>query len=99
MASSASMILLVCNFLVFWSCFDGARAQSRPVVPGLSWNYYDVSCPNLEAIVRKQLKKVLKKDIGQAAGLLRLHFHDCFVQVHIFDLLRSRFVKSSFELV
>lgn len=86
MASSVSMILLECSFLMFSSYFDGARAQSRPIVPGLSWNYYDVSCPNLEAIVREQLKEVLEKDIGQAAGLLRLHFHDCFVQVHIIIL-------------
>ncbi|KAJ0939909.1 putative peroxidase [Helianthus annuus] len=34
----------------------------------------------LKKIVRKHLKKVFDKDIGQAAGLLRLHFHDCFVQ-------------------
>lgn len=34
----------------------------------------------MEKIVRKQLEKVFKEDIGQAAGLLRLHFHDCFVQ-------------------
>ncbi|KAL0351623.1 UNVERIFIED_CONTAM: Peroxidase 12, partial [Sesamum calycinum] len=45
-----------------------------------SWTYYDSSCPKLESIVRKQLKNVFKNDIGQAAGLLRLHFHDCFVQ-------------------
>ncbi|KAL8134471.1 hypothetical protein AgCh_009481 [Apium graveolens] len=31
-------------------------------------------------MVRKQLEKDFKKDIGQAAGLLRMHFHDCFVQ-------------------
>lgn len=81
MASSVSL-LRIC--LIFCLYFHAARAQGgsdRPIVPGLSWTYYDVSCPNLEAIVRGQLKKVFKNDIGQAAGLLRLHFHDCFVQV------------------
>lgn len=47
---------------------------------GLSWNFHHYSCPNLESIIGKHLKKVFKEDIGQAAGLLRLHFHDCFVQ-------------------
>lgn len=55
-----------------------------PLVKGLSWSFYEKSCPEAEDIVRKQLKKVFKEDIGQAAGLLRLHFHDCFVQVTIF---------------
>ncbi|XP_062159485.1 peroxidase 12-like [Alnus glutinosa] len=54
--------------------------SSLPVVKGLSWSFYDSSCPKLESVIRKELKKVFKKDIGQAAGLLRLHFHDCFVQ-------------------
>ncbi|TYI39148.1 hypothetical protein ES332_A02G077000v1 [Gossypium tomentosum] len=40
----------------------------------------DNSVPILESIIRTQLKKVFDNDIGQAAGLLRLHFHDCFVQ-------------------
>jgi peroxidase len=50
-------------------------------VQGLSWTFYQSSCPKVESIIRKQLEKVFKKEIGQAAGLLRLHFHDCFVQV------------------
>lgn len=57
-----------------------SNAQSQPVVRGLSWTFYESSCPQLESIIKKQLRKVFKKDIGQAAGLLRLHFHDCFVQ-------------------
>ncbi|XP_021284657.1 peroxidase 12 [Herrania umbratica] len=54
--------------------------SSAPIESGLSWTFYESSCPKVESIIRKQLKKVFKKDIGQAAGLLRLHFHDCFVQ-------------------
>ncbi|XP_007019580.2 PREDICTED: peroxidase 12 [Theobroma cacao] len=54
--------------------------SSAPITSGLSWTFYKSSCPKVESIIRKQLKKVFKKDIGQAAGLLRLHFHDCFVQ-------------------
>ncbi|KAI8531565.1 hypothetical protein RHMOL_Rhmol11G0146500 [Rhododendron molle] len=54
--------------------------SSAHVVKGLSLSFYESKCPDLESVVRKHLKKVFKEDIGQAGGLLRLHFHDCFVQ-------------------
>ncbi|GJR27911.1 peroxidase 12-like protein [Tanacetum coccineum] len=57
------------------------EAQKPPLVKGLSWNYYQSSCPKLESIIKKQLEKVFKKDVGLAAALLRMHFHDCFVQL------------------
>lgn len=71
-------VLLVIAFSVFLA----SEAQTAPLVNGLSWSFYKSSCPKLESLVRNELKKVFKKDIGQAAGLLRLHFHDCFVQVN-----------------
>ncbi|KAJ9166832.1 hypothetical protein P3X46_021529 [Hevea brasiliensis] len=73
--------LLLISFLLVgsWFCAIGAQ-RSAPIVNGLSWTFYNSSCPKVESIIRKQLKKVFKEDIGQAAGLLRLHFHDCFVQ-------------------
>ncbi|KAK9943764.1 hypothetical protein M0R45_009361 [Rubus argutus] len=83
MASSASIcsLLLIISSVLVCSYFGVSEAQpSVPLVKGLSWSFYESKCPKLESIVRKQLKKVFKKDIGQAAGLLRLHFHDCFVQ-------------------
>lgn len=58
-----------------------AVASDVPIVNGLSFNFYDKSCSKVESIIRTELKKIFKEDIGQAAGLLRLHFHDCFVQV------------------
>jgi peroxidase len=79
-AKSFTFLLISSLFLV--SCFCAKEARDTfPVVNGLSWSFYDYSCPKAESIIRKQLKKVFKNDIGQAAGLLRLHFHDCFVQV------------------
>ncbi|KAI3892871.1 hypothetical protein MKW92_045862 [Papaver armeniacum] len=57
-----------------------AQTNTPPLVKGLSWTFYKSNCPKLETIIRTELKKVFEKDIGQAAGLLRLHFHDCFVQ-------------------
>ncbi|KAL3504526.1 hypothetical protein ACH5RR_034367 [Cinchona calisaya] len=79
--SLTSLLSLISCLFLFLSYFHGTKAQSTPpIVKGLSWSFYDSSCPKLESIVRKQLQKVFKDDIGQAAGLLRLHFHDCFVQ-------------------
>ncbi|XP_022850230.1 peroxidase 12-like [Olea europaea var. sylvestris] len=76
--SSAFAISLV-NFLVFSSTVLHLT-EAQQIVPGLSWNFYDSACPRLESIIRTQLQSVFDDDIGQAAGLLRLHFHDCFVQ-------------------
>eukprot|EP01018_Ginkgo_biloba_P026909 Gb_02104 [translate_table: standard] len=42
--------------------------------------FYNESYPNLESIVNATLESFLEEDITQAAGLLILHFHDCFVQ-------------------
>ncbi|MED6132637.1 hypothetical protein PIB30_020975 [Stylosanthes scabra] len=47
---------------------------------GLDYDYYWISCPRLERIVRKHLEDVFAKDPGQAPGILRLFFHDCFSQ-------------------
>ncbi|KAM0946264.1 putative peroxidase [Dioscorea sansibarensis] len=79
MASSTSTLSL---FLLFFSS-SVSLTQSEappPVTQGLSFTFYDSKCPKLESIIRDQLKKAFKKDIGLAAGLLRVHFHDCFVQ-------------------
>ncbi|KAI3717992.1 hypothetical protein L1987_69963 [Smallanthus sonchifolius] len=58
----------------------GIEAQQQPLVKGLSWKFYESSCPKLESIIRKQMEKVIKKDVSLAASLLRVHFHDCFVK-------------------
>lgn len=58
-----------------------ASPPAPPLESGLSWSFYKNSCPELEVIVQESLKPYLEADITQAAGLLRLHFHDCFVLV------------------
>lgn len=47
----------------------------------LDYNFYDQSCPNLPMIVRWGVWAAIKNDTRMAASLLRLHFHDCFVNV------------------
>ncbi|KAK9110540.1 hypothetical protein Sjap_018600 [Stephania japonica] len=67
-----------------WSRFgedsDGIKAQKTIKITGLSWTFYGSSCPQLETIISDQLWQVFQEDYRQAAGLLRLHIHDCFVQ-------------------
>ncbi|XP_059654934.1 peroxidase 10 [Cornus florida] len=45
----------------------------------LDYNFYDRSCPNLSMIVRYGVWAALRNDTRIAASLLRLQFHDCFV--------------------
>lgn len=80
-ASSFISLLLISSLLLASLSSSFTEAQKPPVAKGLSWTFYDQSCPKLESIVRKQIQNALKRDIGLAAGLIRIHFHDCFVQV------------------
>ncbi|OIT07095.1 peroxidase 12 [Nicotiana attenuata] len=77
MVSTTSSFLLL---LFVSSSLFVTEAQIPAPVKGLSWKFYETSFPQLESIIRKRLEKQIKDDVGQAAGLLRLHFHDCFVQ-------------------
>lgn len=47
----------------------------------LSMDYYMMSCPVLELIVKNSINTALQSDPTLAGPLLRMHFHDCFVQV------------------
>ena len=49
-------------------------------VAALSMDYYSMSCPFAEMMVRSVVYDALTKDPTLAGSLLRLHFHDCFVQ-------------------
>ncbi|XP_076956689.1 peroxidase 47-like [Bidens hawaiensis] len=47
---------------------------------GLSMQYYIMNCPMAEFIVRNSVNSALRADPTLAAGLIRMHFHDCFIQ-------------------
>ncbi|XP_050128997.1 peroxidase 25-like [Malus sylvestris] len=51
-----------------------------PAKGQLKAGFNSSSCPKAEATVRSTVESYYNKDPTIAAGLLRLHFHDCFVQ-------------------
>ncbi|WCJ39941.1 Peroxidase superfamily protein [Euphorbia peplus] len=55
-------------------------AITSPVAGGLSVNHYDDTCPHLEYAVTAAVKKEMNEDNTVLAGLLTMHFHDCFVR-------------------
>ncbi|XP_076891915.1 peroxidase 11-like [Bidens hawaiensis] len=70
---STILIILSCFIICCLKCL---HATDEP----LSLDYYRSSCPNVEAIVRKEMECAVLSDLRNAAFILRLHFHDCFVQ-------------------
>ncbi|KAK4351939.1 hypothetical protein RND71_027457 [Anisodus tanguticus] len=67
--------------MFFISC---AIFQAFPVSSsnygGLFPELYQFSCPQANEIVMSVLEQAIAKDPRMAASLMRLHFHDCFVE-------------------
>ena len=57
----------------------------------LSTTFYATSCPNLESIVRAAMTQAVSNERRIGASLLRLFFHDCFVQVRCYRTLAQSF--------
>jgi peroxidase len=66
MASSLQALLLLCL---------AASASAQ-----LSHKFYVKSCPRLLDTVRDVVTAAVRNEARMGASLLRLHFHDCFVQ-------------------
>ncbi|KAK4416231.1 Mitogen-activated protein kinase kinase kinase [Sesamum alatum] len=62
--------------LGFWEFLGVAISFSSSQ---LDYKFYDNTCPNLAKIVRNGVLSAIANETRIAASLLRLHFHDCFV--------------------
>uniref|UniRef100_A0ACD5Z015 Uncharacterized protein n=1 Tax=Avena sativa TaxID=4498 RepID=A0ACD5Z015_AVESA len=63
-----------------WQCLLALSLLSSAAYGQLSPSFYATSCPTLQLIVRATMIKALLTERRMGASLLRLHFHDCFVQ-------------------
>ncbi|XP_023525413.1 peroxidase P7-like [Cucurbita pepo subsp. pepo] len=71
------MNIIIFAALLFTAVSGTAAAGSSS--SHLSKKFYHTSCPNLFPIVKSILKHQISKERRIGASLLRLHFHDCFV--------------------
>lgn len=62
-------------------CFSVLLMLVISVKSQLRNSFYASTCPGVEGIVRSTVQSHFNSDPTIAPGLLRLHFHDCFVQV------------------
>ncbi|KAL0017095.1 hypothetical protein SO802_004164 [Lithocarpus litseifolius] len=59
-----------------WGGHGGSSGWSFSLFP----EFYQFSCPQANDIVMSVLERAIANEPRMAASLLRLHFHDCFVQ-------------------
>jgi len=92
-----SMYLFVSYLAIFTLFFKGFvssfpsgynngynNGHGHGLTSNLNYRFYDRSCPRLQTIVKSGVWRAFKDDSRIAASLLRLHFHDCFVNVSLF---------------
>ncbi|PIN06003.1 Peroxidase [Handroanthus impetiginosus] len=65
--------ILAITALLFFSVTIPSEAQLSPT-------FYATTCPNAVATIRNSIRQAVSRERRMAASLMRLHFHDCFVQ-------------------
>ncbi|KAM3247877.1 Peroxidase 4 [Capsicum annuum] len=67
---SRNLVLAFLCLLLSFVCFSNAQ---------LSANFYGTSCRNLQTIVSNVMRQAVNREARLGASILRLFFHDCFV--------------------
>lgn len=77
------LVRSLCLFITFLSCLVisvHSQAATRPgPVSGTRIGFYSTTCPTAETIVRNAVAAGFNSNPTIAPGILRMHFHDCFV--------------------
>jgi len=74
MGSMSAIVVVVLCALAMHAGFLVSNAQLSPT-------FYNETCPTLSDIVSEVVTDASLTDPRIGASLVRLHFHDCFVQV------------------
>ncbi|GMN41186.1 hypothetical protein TIFTF001_010415 [Ficus carica] len=69
---SSSLFIIIANLAIFVLLMGSTNAQ-------LSTNFYYKTCPKLFPTVKYAVHSAIVKEARMGASLLRLFFHDCFV--------------------
>ena len=69
------------SILLLLRVFAAVICNINLVEAQLVADFYKTSCPNAEMVVAAAVSAALNKNSGSAPGVLRMHFHDCFVRV------------------
>lgn len=67
--------------LMTWYMEDDSDHQSY----SLHYDFYQDSCPTAERIITIGIREVYAANPSVAPSLIRLLFHDCFIEVRSFD--------------
>ncbi|XP_031248599.1 lignin-forming anionic peroxidase-like isoform X2 [Pistacia vera] len=71
----ASLISYTCTSVVTILLIICIQSEAQ-----LSSTFYDSTCPNALTTIRTAIRTAISRERRMAASLIRLHFHDCFVQ-------------------